>query len=346
MHKWRNYFGLTSKEKYRMKIQTRRLVIGILFSIVLTIFAGCGRDEIDIHDEYETEAEHADHDESRKEHGDEGHLELTNEAIRMAGIQFDKVKMGRIKKFIELSGEVGLNEDRVVHVVPRFPGIVRSVEKALGDHVKADEVLAVVESNESLSRYKITSSMKGTVIEKHITPGEYVADNASVYVIADLSNIWVNLSIYAKDIQDICQGTEVEITLIGHNLSTTGKISYISSVFNKTSRIAKARVVLPNPQLRWRSGMFVRGMIRLESSQRAVVKTEALQTLHETTVIFVRKKRNEFGHVPVVTGKSDGQWTEIIKGLKFNDEYVSNGAFELKAQVVTGSLGGHAGHGH
>jgi len=346
-----------------MKTQNRTLFMGMIISIAFVVFTGCGKDEADhfghdhskneaheghAHDEGETEAGHADHDEIGCEHGDEEHLELTDKAIQMAGIRFDKVKMRRITKLIELSGEVGLNEDRVVHVVPRFPGIVRSVNKRLGDDVKAGEALAVVESNESLSRYKITSSIRGTIIDKHITPGEYVADDVSIYVVADLSNVWVNLSIYAKDIQDVRKGTEVEITVIGgNNLSTTGTISYISPVFNKTSRIAKARVVLSNTRLQWRPGMFVRGVIRLESSREVTaVQTEALQTLYETTVIFVRKEGNEFSPVPVVPGKSDGQWTQIIKGLNLNDEYVSNGAFELKAQIVTGSLGGHAGHGH
>lgn len=337
-------------------------IVKNVFAVFFLLLMGCSDGEMDhpghdhskhgaheghAHEEGETEADHADHGEGEDEHGAEEHLELTDKAIQMAGIKFDRVKMRKIKNLIELAGEVGLNEDRVVHVVPRFPGIVRSVNKRLGDRVKAGEVLAVIESNESMSRYKITSASKGTVIEKHITPGEHVPDDASVYVVADLSNVWVNLSIYAKDIQNVRKGSEVEITTVGNNLSAKGKISYISPVFNQTSRVAQARVVLSNPRLQWRPGMFVRGVIRFESSQEVpAVQNVAVQTLHETTVVFVRKEENEFNPVLVVPGDSDSQWTQIVKGLHVNDEYVSKGAFELKAQIVTGSLGGHAGHGH
>ena len=100
---------------------------------------------------------------------------------------------------IELPGEIGFNEDRMVHIVPRYPGIVKKVEKKLGSTVKKNDLLAVVESNESLTTYKIFSPIYGKIIEKHITPGEFVGEDTTLFVIVDLSTVWVNCDVYAKD---------------------------------------------------------------------------------------------------------------------------------------------------
>ena len=93
--------------------------------------------------------------------------------------------------------------------------------------------------------------------------------------------------------------------------------------------------------------MFVKGGIRVESLKEVmIIQNHAVQTLDESSVVFVRKSKNEFTPVPVKLGKSDDLWTEVIKGLNIGDEYVSYGALELKAEIVTDSLGSHAGHGH
>ncbi len=301
-------------------------------------------------DEGHEEDEHEDHGydkEQRDEEENENHLKLSEKAVRMADIQFDTVKMGKIKTHISLAGEVGFDEDHLVHVVPRFSGIVRKVNKRLGDSVKKGEVLAQVESNESLSMYDIISSSDGTIIEKHITLGEHVKDDSSVYVVVDLSTVWINLSIYSKDILNIQERQKVKISAMGTDLFEEGTICYISPSFNEKSRIAKARVILPNPKFYWRPGMFVKGDIRLESSAEVmIIKKLAPQILNEASVVFILEKENEFIPVSVVLGKSDDQFVEVIKGLNVGDKYVSQGAFELKAEIVTGSLSGHAGHGH
>ncbi len=77
-----------------------------------------------------------------------------------------------------------------------------------------------------------------------------------------------------------------------------------------------------------------------------VVKKDAVQVLNDKNVIFIQPTKNVFEPVEVSLGMSDDNYVEIKTGLHLGDSYVSKGAFELKAKLVTSALGDHAGHGH
>lgn len=122
-----------------------------------------------------------------EEHSDELTVSLTPAAVKLAGITESTVREGRINKTIELPGEVGFNEDRVAHIAPRFAGIAKQAKFRVGDFVEEGEIVAIVESNESMNAYSISAPIAGWIIERHITPGEYVSEENSIYVIVDLS---------------------------------------------------------------------------------------------------------------------------------------------------------------
>ncbi|MBF0431408.1 MAG: efflux RND transporter periplasmic adaptor subunit [Fibrobacteria bacterium] len=299
----------------------------------------------DAHDDHDVHDEHDDH----STHQDNPEIVLSAKALEIAGITIEKVKKGNISKTVELAGEVGFDEDRLTHIVPRFPGIVKQVYKKLGDNVKAGEVLASIESNESMSSYKIKALIAGTVIEKHITLGEFVSEETAVFVIADLSRIWVNLAVYAKDIQNIRLGQHVKIEAVGSQVQGEGKISYIRPVFDEQTRNSTARIVLPNTGNKWRPGSFVRASIKQHAPDVClIIEESAIQLIEGTPRVFipVPGERNTFAAISVKLGDRDEKHAEILSGLAMGTPYVSNGAFELKSEMVTSSLGGHAGHGH
>ena len=78
----------------------------------------------------------------------EGRVELTHEAVQSAGIVVETAGLVQMKTIIELPGEIELNADKVVHVVPRLSGVVTAVYKNPGDTVNHGEVIAVLDSRE------------------------------------------------------------------------------------------------------------------------------------------------------------------------------------------------------
>jgi cobalt-zinc-cadmium efflux system membrane fusion protein len=234
-----------------------------------------------------------------------------------------------------------------MRVTPRFPGIVKEIRFRRGDFVKAGSVVAVIDSNESMAPYSLKAPLSGRIIERQAVPGEYVSEEESIYVLADLSTVWVNLAVYPKDADKVKPGQEIAISAVGSDASAIGSVYYVTPVIDAQTRTLTACVVLPNDDNAWRPGSFVHAHMETgEGIEGLVVNKNAVQILDNKTVVFIQHEPGSFKPVEVVTGDEDSCNVLILSGLKVGDEYVNNGAFELKAKIVTSSLGDHAGHGH
>lgn len=283
----------------------------------------------------------------QSEHGEEDEVELTPEAIKMAQISLAQIATGKIAESIRLSGEVGFNEERHIHITPRYSGVIVEAKFVVGDFVKASETVATIESNESMAPYALKSTISGTVIEKHATQGEHVSETESIYIISDLTSVWVNLAVYSKDARSVKIGQKVQISAVGANTTAEGNIYFITPVMDPLTRKITARVVLSNNDNQWRPGSFVNAVVEIgETEETLVVEKEAVQFFENKSVVFISDEPNKFRPIEVVTGKSDSRYIQILSGLEAGIQYVNQGAFEIKAKIVTSSLGDHAGHGH
>lgn len=358
------------------------------------------------------------------EAGEEGVVRLSEEQQKQLGIQVAKVGPGVLANYLELPGEVSINNDRLAHVVPRLSGIVREVRKSVGDAVHQGEILAVIESREladvqaeylaaiekmglaqakfareerlwlkrisaeqdyldakqvlaeaniatrtarqklhalgfsddyvrklpsrrdaSYTRYEIVAPFNGTVIEKHITMGETLKEDTDAFLVADLSTVWMNFNVYPKDLPQIRQGQEIFIAAIQGAPDVRNTIAYVSPVVKEETRTAMARVILPNPDGNWRSGMFVTARVAIGGGESVplILPKTAIQTVEEKPVVFVETPHG-FEAKPVVTGRSNETHVEITSGLSSGEACAVNGTFTLKAQLSKGAFGD--GHGH
>jgi cobalt-zinc-cadmium efflux system membrane fusion protein len=196
----------------------------------------------------------------------------------------------------------------------------------------------------SFTQYEIIAPFNGTVIEKHITLGEVLNEDSEAYVIADLTSVWVNISVYQKDLPFIRQGLPVVLST-GHKIpDASGTISYVGPLVGETTRTALARVVLPNSEGHWRPGMFVTAGITVDAVEVPVmVPKTSLQTIDNKTCVFIETERG-FSPASVTVGRTNKENAEITSGLKPGLWYVAKGAFTLKAQLSKGAFGD--GHGH
>ena len=194
------------------------------------------------------------------------------------------------------------------------------------------------------TRYEIRSPFNGTITEKHITIGEKLTSNSKAFTIADLSSIWVNLSIYQKDMPFVEVGQKARISIANNLLVADGVISYVGPLVGEKTRTATARVVLPNPDGRWKPGLFVTGEVEIGDIEAPiVVPRTALQRVDEKLSVFVQTEEG-FEPRPVTTGRVNETHIEITSGLSAGERYVTKGAFTLKAQLSKGAFG--EGHSH
>lgn len=202
------------------------------------------------------------------------------------------------------------------------------------------------ESEKLLTRFEITAPFAGTILEKHVTLGEMVNNETVVFIVADLSTVWVDLQVYQKYLMFVRKGQKVLINAGNSIADAEGTISYVGPFVAAKSRTALARIVMDNKDGRLRPGIFVTAKVATETTAAAVVVAKsAIQTIEAKKCVFI-KDADGFETRFVTIGKSDAEKVEIISGLKQGEKYVSKGAFDLKAKIVTSTLGSHAGHGH
>ena len=281
------------------------------------------------------------HGEQQHEHAGEG-VELNDEKISAAGIEILTAGSGTLRDVLILNGILQPNQEAVVQVTPRFPGIVREIRKRIGDHVKEGEVLARVESNQSLTVYELRAPIAGTIIDRQIALGEYASEQKPAFTVADLSTVWVDLSVYRRDLKRVNVGDVVLVDAEDGGSPIEAKISYVSPVGSSDTQSALARAVVDNKDMRLRPGLFVTARLILAAKPvPIVVKNSALQTLENRTVVFVRNGQ-KFEPRDVELGDRDQDNIEVLFGLVEGDRYAARNSFVIKAELAKGS----AAHEH
>lgn len=215
----------------------------------------------------------------------------------------------------------------------------------LGLEEKEIEALADTPGT-AITRYEIRSPIDGVVTARHLSRGEHVGPDTAIFTVADLSSVWINLAVYTKHIPAVEKGQKISVRVDATGMEAEGVISMVTPFVDDATRAATARVVLDNKDGKLYPGTFVTGFASASQKEfDIVISKQAVQTLEGRTVVFIEHEGG-FEPVPVVTGRSDRHNIEIKEGLEKDTHYVAEGAFELKATILTRSLDSHAGHGH
>ncbi|MEN8158982.1 MAG: efflux RND transporter periplasmic adaptor subunit [Myxococcota bacterium] len=263
----------------------------------------------------------------------ENRVTLDSEQREVAGIELATAGPATIRERVVLNGRVTPNEDALAHVAARFPGVVRSVHKRLGDPVARGDLLAVIESNESLRNFELRAPLAGTVIAKHVVPGELASGDRVLFEIADLESVWVDLDVYRRDFGRLQVGQPVRIDAGDGAAPTPSTLAYLSPIGARSSQTLLARAVLPNPDRSWRPGLFVTAEVEVGVSPVPVsVAVEALQRVRDWDVVFLADG-DVFEAQPIALGRSDGRQVEVTAGLAAGQRYAAAGSFILKAEA-------------
>jgi cobalt-zinc-cadmium efflux system membrane fusion protein len=262
----------------------------------------------------------------------EGRTEISEQAAQESGVKTEKAKPGIISEYAKLTGRIMLNRNTTAHVRARFAGIVKTVNVNWGEDVKKGQVLATIESNESLRSYNITAPIDGVVLARNTNVGD-VADAESLFTVADLSNVWAEFHVFPRDLENVKKDQVVEVHTLGKGKETVSKISMLLPTADALSQTVIAVVPLDNPDGKWRPGMTVEGDVLIDQREVPLaVRTSALQKFRDFTVVFA-KFGEQYEVRMLELGTNDGEWVEVLEGLKPNTEYVTENSFLIKADI-------------
>lgn len=262
-----------------------------------------------------------------------GRINLAPAILKAADIKTAPAQSELISKQIHVVGKIIPNRDTSAPVYPRYSGIIKKMHKNLGDTVLQGEALVTIESNESLQNYTINSPISGTVVQKLMTTGELAKGDKPIYELANLSNVWADLTLYRKDAPVIKSGMPVTVTGDEGLPQSHSIISYISPLGIEDSQTVLARAVLANQQSQWLPGMYVNAAIVVQQKKVAVaIPHAAIQYIEQQPVVFIQRD-NQFEATPITLGIEDEQWLEVTSGLNAGERYVVTNSFYLKAEL-------------
>ncbi|WP_029045252.1 efflux RND transporter periplasmic adaptor subunit [Cupriavidus sp. amp6] len=194
----------------------------------------------------------------------------------------------------------------------------------------------------SLNQFALRAPFDGIIVEKHLSLGEAVKEDASVFTISDLSSVWAEFVVSARDLDQVRVGETVRIRSTASETQAEGKVSYVGALLGEQTRTAKARVTLANPGMAWRPGLFVTVSVLGAATQVPVtVEADAVQQVDGRSAVFVAVPGG-FAVQPVKTGRSGGKLVEITEGLQAGARYAAANSFILKSELGKAS----AGHEH
>ncbi|MFN3238418.1 MAG: efflux RND transporter periplasmic adaptor subunit, partial [Pseudomonadales bacterium] len=256
-------------------------------------------------------------------------------ASRISGEMADQVGIGTtpaseqtLHQTITSYGVLSTGPEQLSHMRARFSGLITSVKASIGDTVKAGDLLAEVESDESLKKYSVRAPISGTVVQRHANTGEVTKDQV-LFSIADFDTLWAELRIYPAQRDNVSTGQAVEI--VSDKQTIAGKISHIISSLNKPYQLA--RVQLDNRQLGLSPGLLVEGRIVIDEFKVSLaVEKEAVQQLGGRSGVFIQEKET-YHFAPLTLGRADDHYVEVLDGINASQRYVNRNSYLIKADI-------------
>lgn len=259
---------------------------------------------------------------------DEGGSRIDSDMASQLGIGSTVVSSQLLRKTITGYGVLSTGPEQLSHMRARFSGLVVSVKASIGDEVRAGQLLAEVESDESLKKYSVLAPITGTVVQRHANTGEVTKDQV-LFSIANFDTLWAELRIYPAQRDKVLAGQSVEI--ISADQKIAGTISHVIPALDKPYQLA--RVQIDNQSLGLSPGLLVEGRIVIdEFSVPLAVEKNGIQQLDGVHGVFVQEGE-VFLFTPLELGRDDGIHVEVLSGLTSNQRYVNSNSYLIKADI-------------
>jgi cobalt-zinc-cadmium efflux system membrane fusion protein len=190
--------------------------------------------------------------------------------------------------------------------------------------------------NSLASSSPIKAISSGVITKKNVTVGAIVTTDEVLYEIQDLSNLWLDITLYSNNINKVQKGQLVQFTSDSiQGKVFEGKVDYIQPISDDLSQTFIARVFLDNSLGLLKPGMFGNAVIKSDvKEKKAFLPEEAVQTYGKETFVFLNLGDNKFKKTPVELGEKVQGGYYVNSGVQAGDIIVTQGSFTLKAEML------------
>ncbi|MDZ4376469.1 MAG: efflux RND transporter periplasmic adaptor subunit [Phenylobacterium sp.] len=264
----------------------------------------------------------------------EGRTVISADAARAGGVTTQRAGSAVLGESLPLSGRVEITPEGQSDVFARYPGRVMALNVELGQRVSRGQVVARVESSESLQTYSVTAPISGVIMAKNVNAGAITgAGGEPMLVIGDPTRLHAEFALYPRDAERVRRGQRVEVTSLAGDHRFNGVIETILPGSDPMSQTLISHVELAYQGGVWRPGLGVQGTVQVgEGAVPLAVQTKAIQPFRDFQVVYA-KVGNTYEVRMLELGRRTDEWTEVLGGLEPRTEYVVDGAFLIRADI-------------
>jgi membrane fusion protein, copper/silver efflux system len=195
------------------------------------------------------------------------------------------------------------------------------------------EIDAVLREGHARRTVTLFSPIAGIVLDKPVQRGQTVAAGQTLYRLADLSRVWLEVEVREADAAALQPGAAVQVDLSAYpGRPASGRVDYVYPVLDTMARTVRARVALANPDGRLKPGMYATA--RLAGAGRDALTAPSSAVVHtgERDLVFVDQGGGRLASTEVVLGRRGGDYTEVLSGLEPGQRVVTSAQYLLESE--------------
>jgi RND family efflux transporter MFP subunit len=207
------------------------------------------------------------------------------------------------------------------------------------------QIEQIARTGEPIKNITLYSPITGYVMERKAFPKQRITPDTELYVIVDLSKVWIMADVFQNEAPMIREGLPARVALsYGGGQAFSARVGYIQPQVDPMTRTLKVRLEADNPVLALKPDMFVDVDFQVAMPRRLVVPAEAVLDTGLTKTVFVDRGNGYLEPRQVETGEQIGDRVEITKGLKAGERIVTSGNFLIDSESqLKSAAGGMAG---
>jgi cobalt-zinc-cadmium efflux system membrane fusion protein len=201
--------------------------------------------------------------------------------------------------------------------------------------IASSEVERIVAKRTIQHKFEIRSPRSGVVTFRDADPGEMIEGGKPLFVVADLSNVWLTAQVPEKDISLVTRGNAVRANIDSFPKEVfSGTLSFIDSKIQPETRTMAVRASIDNRERKLKPEMFGKLTLQTDTVKAMFVPSSAVQEVGEASVVYVQVAPNEFKEIRVETGRTIGSNVEITQGLRGGETIATTGSLKLLGMAL------------
>ena len=230
--------------------------------------------------------------------------------------------------------EQSLGKSTIPGVPASSPDLVTAAKRRLElwgiSEAQIAEIIRTGKAKRALTLY---APATGIVLQKNVVQGQAIQAGQTIYKIANLSEVWVEVQLREQDAGTIRTGSAATVNLAAFpGRPLRGRVAYVYPTLEAQARTVMARIVIPNPEGRFKPGMYTTVTLSTPSESALSVPASAVVNTGDRSIVFVDMGMGELMPHDVVIGHVAGEYAEVLSGLEPGQRVVTSAQFLLDSE--------------